>query len=88
MYGAKYQWILAAKYVDNWWNVGGPSTVRCTASQLKQVLEGIISTDILVLSSSNERTIGGYVRINLCGAISPTACCITDSAALLWYGIA
>ena len=61
MYGARYLWILAAKYSDNWWESTDAEYDECSESQLKQALEGFISTDILLLSASNEITISGQV---------------------------
>lgn len=61
MYGRAYQWLIMGTYTHEWWNV---SDTECTVDELKIVLESIITTDLLPLSTSGDITVSGIV-INL-----------------------
>jgi len=65
MFGAKYQWILAGKYADDWWRGGQGAAAeadieeesgddederRCSDETLQAALNGYICADILILS--------------------------------------
>lgn len=60
MYGAKYLWLLAGRYPDNWWRVPDPK-ITCSVKDIEQAMDGFIGTDVLPLSTSDERTFGGLV---------------------------
>jgi len=81
MYGAKYQWILAGKYANDWWR-GVEESVRTTSAAaaagnedederqcgeqtLRVALDGFICADILVLSALQQPTVADLVCISL-----------------------
>ena len=61
MFGAKYQWILATKFEDRWWS-SGIETTSCSVDQILDSLDGVISTDIMILDSTPRKTIANLVR--------------------------
>lgn len=61
LYGRKYQWILGA-FNTNWWNVTTlkkDSHVTCDHSEILTAINGMITLDVLPLSSSREITVSG-----------------------------
>lgn len=69
MYGAKYLWLLAGRYPDNWWRVPDPK-VTCSVKDIEEAMDGFIGTDVLSLSTSDEPTFGGLVS----GALFSAQC--------------
>ncbi|GIX68252.1 hypothetical protein CEXT_746371 [Caerostris extrusa] len=58
MYGRRYQWIIVGMYQERWWEVRDQNTT-CTTWELTQAMEGLIATDVLPLSSSENITVSG-----------------------------
>lgn len=56
MYGAKYQWIILGDSSSADWGQRVDQAVSCTEDQLKTAMHGYIATDILPLSSGEEKT--------------------------------
>ena len=61
MYGQRHVWLLPGSSQPDWWRSGDPNLDGCSESDLREALQGYISTDILPLSGSDEPTISGYV---------------------------
>lgn len=57
VYGRKYQWILGS-FDDNWWQSDVVSG-DCSRDMLRNASDGMISIDVLPLSSSNAITVSG-----------------------------
>ncbi|XP_052221430.1 gamma-aminobutyric acid type B receptor subunit 1-like isoform X3 [Dreissena polymorpha] len=55
LYGRKYVWFIIGWYPDNWYKVEDPS-VNCTADQLREALEGHITTEAVILHQENTVT--------------------------------
>lgn len=60
LYGKKYVWIIIGWYPDNWYKKRDPK-VNCTADQIKEALEGHITTEAVVLHQENTVTQSGMV---------------------------
>jgi gamma-aminobutyric acid type B receptor len=60
LYGRKYQWILGS-FDKTWWKVHNDSLLpgNCTGIHVQDAADGLISIDVLPLSSSNEITVSG-----------------------------
>ena len=74
IYGRRYQWILGS-FDDKWWqkdffsssdsfnndnnNIGATTDSNCTEDQILEAIDGLISIDVLPLSSSREITVSG-----------------------------
>lgn len=66
LYGKKYVWIIIGWYPDNWYKKQDPKwPVNCTADQIKEALEGHITTEAVVLHQENTVTLSGMVRKRL-----------------------
>ncbi|CAC5406902.1 GABBR [Mytilus coruscus] len=60
LYGKKYVWIIIGWYPDNWYKKKDPKwPVNCTADQIKEALEGHITTEAVVLHQENTVTQSG-----------------------------
>jgi hypothetical protein len=62
MYGKRYQWLIVAAYDPTWWRV--PDT-NCSLEDIETALQGALLMDVLPLSTGDEVTISGRVRLNL-----------------------
>ncbi|KAJ8300573.1 hypothetical protein KUTeg_022092 [Tegillarca granosa] len=58
LYGKKYVWIIIGWYPDNWYRQQD-SKVNCTAQQLKEALEGHLTTEAIQLHQENTQTVSG-----------------------------
>jgi len=61
IFGRKYQWILGS-FDDQWWEQQtfySDSKANCSKAQILEVIDGLISIDVLPLSSSREITVSG-----------------------------
>lgn len=61
IFGRKYQWILGS-FDDQWWEretFSSDSRANCSKAQILEVIDGLISIDVLPLSSSREITVSG-----------------------------
>uniref|UniRef100_A0A8D0HHD2 Gamma-aminobutyric acid type B receptor subunit 1 n=1 Tax=Sphenodon punctatus TaxID=8508 RepID=A0A8D0HHD2_SPHPU len=56
LFGKKYVWFLIGWYADNWFRVKDPA-INCTEDQMKQAVEGHITTEIVMLNPENTRSI-------------------------------
>ncbi|XP_022693376.1 gamma-aminobutyric acid type B receptor subunit 2-like [Varroa jacobsoni] len=59
MFGRKYQWIIAAMYRSNWWEVP-QADVSCTPEELEEAIHGYIGLDLLPLSTNENITVSGW----------------------------
>lgn len=70
MYGPRYVWIVPGDYQDKWWLMSSPKDpddpFECTPEHLEETLEGHFGTDVLGLSTDNERTVANLVRVRKC----------------------
>lgn len=55
LYGKKYVWFIIGWYPNNWYKVVDPS-INCTSEQLKEALEGHITTEAVILHQENTKT--------------------------------
>ncbi|KAL5012697.1 hypothetical protein ScPMuIL_011248 [Solemya velum] len=58
LYGKKYVWFIIGWYPDNWYKKWDPN-INCTADQLKEALEGHITTEAVILHPENTVTVSG-----------------------------
>ena len=72
LYGSKYAWIIVGSRSLQLSDIS--SACQCTQEELRLVLDGVLVTDILDLSTSAEVTIAGMVR--RCHLISEAAAVI------------
>ena len=64
LYGPKYVWFIIGWYADNWYEVEDKS-INCTASMLKEALEGHFTTEGLMLNPERDATtMSGLVRVS------------------------
>ncbi|WAR30883.1 GABR1-like protein [Mya arenaria] len=52
LYGRKYVWFIIGWYPNNWYKVKDES-INCTSDQLKEALEGHITTEAVILHQEN-----------------------------------
>jgi len=62
LYGRKYVWFIIGWYPNNWYRVVDPS-INCTADQLKEALEGHITTEAVFLHQEDTVTFSNMVRL-------------------------
>ncbi|XP_045204185.2 gamma-aminobutyric acid type B receptor subunit 1-like [Mercenaria mercenaria] len=55
LYGKKYVWFIIGWYPNNWYKVDDPS-INCTSDQLKEALEGHITTEAVILHQEKTKT--------------------------------
>ncbi|XP_060587127.1 gamma-aminobutyric acid type B receptor subunit 1-like [Ruditapes philippinarum] len=55
LYGKKYVWFIIGWYPNNWYKVDDPS-INCTSEQLKEALEGHITTEAVILHQEKTKT--------------------------------
>ncbi|XP_052790371.1 gamma-aminobutyric acid type B receptor subunit 1-like [Mya arenaria] len=55
LYGRKYVWFIIGWYPNNWYKVKDES-INCTSDQLKEALEGHITTEAVILHQENTVT--------------------------------
>ena len=60
LYGRKYQWILGA-FADEWWQqeTSVSQQENCSRANILEAVDGIMSIDVLPLSSSDDITVSG-----------------------------
>ncbi|XP_070531823.1 gamma-aminobutyric acid type B receptor subunit 1-like isoform X2 [Ptychodera flava] len=58
LYGRKYIWFIIGWYPDNWYTVRDDK-VNCTADQLKEALEGHLTTEVMMLNPDDSVTVSG-----------------------------
>ncbi|NP_001164698.1 GABA b receptor precursor [Saccoglossus kowalevskii] len=58
LYGPKYVWFIIGWYPDNWYTVQDDK-INCTAEQLKEALEGHLTTEVMMLNPDDSPTISG-----------------------------
>ncbi|KAL4219318.1 Gamma-aminobutyric acid type B receptor subunit 1 [Mactra antiquata] len=57
LYGKKYVWFIIGWYPNNWYKkVDDKNKINCTAEQLKEALEGHITTEAVILHQENTKT--------------------------------
>ncbi|XP_074660588.1 gamma-aminobutyric acid type B receptor subunit 2-like [Tubulanus polymorphus] len=56
LYGEKHVWIVLGFWQNNWW-MEPDASINCHPNQIKQTIDGSLATDIISLSSSNEKTV-------------------------------
>jgi gamma-aminobutyric acid type B receptor len=62
LYGKKYVWFIIGWYPNNWYKVDDPS-INCTSEQLKEALEGHITTEAVILHQEKTKTDTNMVLI-------------------------
>nr|KAF7425466.1 hypothetical protein H0235_007904 [Vespula pensylvanica] len=60
MYGRKYQWVVMGTYAEEWWTLPGGG---CAPSELAEALHGAILTDLLPLTTEEDYTVSGIVKM-------------------------
>ncbi|XP_015919670.3 gamma-aminobutyric acid type B receptor subunit 2 isoform X2 [Parasteatoda tepidariorum] len=65
MFGRKYQWIIVGMYTERWWEK--VSQVNCSTWEIMEAMEGLISLDVLPLSSSENITVSGLTAAEYAG---------------------
>ena len=60
LYGKRVVWLIIGWYADNWFEVYDPS-VNCTAAELREALEGHLTTESLIENLNNVTTLSGMV---------------------------
>ena len=60
LYGKKYVWFIIGWYPNNWYK-HTDDNINCTADQLKEALEGHITTEAVILHQENTMTISNMV---------------------------
>ncbi|XP_077997579.1 gamma-aminobutyric acid type B receptor subunit 2-like [Glandiceps talaboti] len=63
LFGDKYVWILPGWYTKEWLNSSATTDVECTVEEMNKAAEGYIATDLLPLSTNEEKTISGLSAI-------------------------
>lgn len=64
VYGKQYVWFLIGWYEDDWYTFID-KTHNCTVQQMKEALEGHLTTEALMLNQGSEPTISGMVSLFL-----------------------
>ncbi|XP_077986305.1 gamma-aminobutyric acid type B receptor subunit 1-like isoform X2 [Glandiceps talaboti] len=60
LYGPKYLWFIIGWYPDNWYTkVTDDEKLNCTGEQLKEALEGHLTTEVMMLNPDDSITISG-----------------------------
>lgn len=61
MFGKKYVWFLIGWYADNWFRIKD-ANINCTEEEMREAVEGHITTEIVMLNPENTRSISNMVR--------------------------
>lgn len=64
LFGKKYVWFLIGWYADNWFRIKD-ANINCTEEEMKEAVEGHITTEIVMLNPENTRSISNMVRAEL-----------------------
>lgn len=65
LFGKKYVWFLIGWYADNWFRIKD-ANINCTEEEMREAVEGHITTEIVMLNPENTRSISNMVR-KFCG---------------------
>jgi gamma-aminobutyric acid type B receptor len=60
LYGPKYVWFIIGWYPDNWYLENDPA-IDCTMEQMKEAVQGHLTTEGLMLNQDNTQTFSGMV---------------------------
>ena len=61
LYGKKYVWFLIGWYADNWFKIKDPA-INCTVENMTEVVEGHVTTEIVMLNPETVRGVSNMVR--------------------------
>uniref|UniRef100_A0A8D2LKX1 Gamma-aminobutyric acid type B receptor subunit 1 n=1 Tax=Varanus komodoensis TaxID=61221 RepID=A0A8D2LKX1_VARKO len=56
LFGKKYVWFLIGWYADNWFRIKD-ANINCTEEEMREAVEGHITTEIVMLNPENTRSI-------------------------------
>jgi len=61
MFGAKYQWILAGKYADDWWRATYQSVTAAEAGAEMETQNGVNENDLRCSEQTLRVALNGYI---------------------------
>lgn len=65
LYGKKYVWFLIGWYADNWFKIKDPA-INCTVENMTEVVEGHVTTEIVMLNPETVRGVSNMVGGPVC----------------------
>ena len=59
LYGSKFQWIIVGMYDEDWWT---KPVENCTQEEMHLAVQGVLTLELLQISSNQVMTVADMVR--------------------------